>query len=183
MGRGAGRGARRDQAGVAMNDGSNFWTAERVELLKKAWADGFSASQIAEQVGARSRNSVIGKVHRLKLPSREKQNVPRVPRRRKPKDLAPNAPKHPWRDLSVPRVKPPTPVPVQPVQPVEASMENRRTILTLKHGECRWPHGDPRDKENFWFCGESQAPERPYCWKHCGMAYANPADRRRRRAA
>jgi GcrA cell cycle regulator len=46
------------------------WTDERVELLKKLWAEGLSASQIANQLGGVSRNAVIGKVHRLKLSGR-----------------------------------------------------------------------------------------------------------------
>ena len=44
------------------------WTDERVELLKKLWSDGLSASQIAAELGGITRNAVIGKVHRLKLP-------------------------------------------------------------------------------------------------------------------
>ena len=43
------------------------WTDERVELLKKLWGDGLSASQIAAQLGGVARNAVIGKVHRLSL--------------------------------------------------------------------------------------------------------------------
>ena len=46
------------------------WTDERVELLRKLWSEGLSASQIAAQLGGVSRNAVIGKVHRLKLSSR-----------------------------------------------------------------------------------------------------------------
>src|ERR1700684_2398878 len=41
------------------------WTDERVELLKKLWSDGLSASQIAAELGGITRNAVIGKVHRL----------------------------------------------------------------------------------------------------------------------
>jgi hypothetical protein len=48
------------------------WTDERVEKLKKLWAEGLSASQIAAQLGGVSRNAVIGKVHRLSLPGRAK---------------------------------------------------------------------------------------------------------------
>src|SRR6185312_5056435 len=60
------------------------WTDERVETLRKLWAEGLSASQIAAQLGGVSRNAVIGKVHRLKLssrgrataaPSRQKKSV------------------------------------------------------------------------------------------------------------
>ena len=46
------------------------WTDERVELLKKLWQDGLSASQIAKQLGGVTRNAVIGKVHRLGLSGR-----------------------------------------------------------------------------------------------------------------
>ena len=35
------------------------WTDERVELLKKLWADGLSASQIAGELGGITRNAVI----------------------------------------------------------------------------------------------------------------------------
>ena len=46
------------------------WNDDRVELLRKLWQDGLSASQIAAQLGGVSRNAVIGKVHRLKLSAR-----------------------------------------------------------------------------------------------------------------
>src|ERR1044072_4071186 len=46
------------------------WTEERVELLKKLWQDGLSASQIAAELGGVTRNAVIGKVHRLGLSGR-----------------------------------------------------------------------------------------------------------------
>jgi hypothetical protein len=47
------------------------WTDERVEQLKKLWGAGLSASQVAAELrcGA-TRNSVIGKVHRLGLSKR-----------------------------------------------------------------------------------------------------------------
>ena len=49
------------------------WTEERVELLKKLWLEGLSASQIAGVLGEGvTRNAVIGKVHRLKLTGRAK---------------------------------------------------------------------------------------------------------------
>ena len=64
------------------------WTDERVETLKKMWAEGQSASQIAKELGAVTRNAVIGKVHRLGLSNRvgpsggkdeEELEVPVVP--------------------------------------------------------------------------------------------------------
>jgi GcrA cell cycle regulator len=46
------------------------WTDERVDLLKKMWGEGQSASQIAKELGGVTRNAVIGKVHRLGLSNR-----------------------------------------------------------------------------------------------------------------
>ena len=46
------------------------WTDERIETLKTMWAEGATASQIAEKLGDVSRNAVIGKAHRLGLKSR-----------------------------------------------------------------------------------------------------------------
>src|SRR5246127_5607992 len=59
------------------------WTDERVELLKKLWADGLSASQIAAELGGITRNAVIGKVHRLGLSGRAKSPSSAAPRPRK----------------------------------------------------------------------------------------------------
>ncbi|NDV02181.1 GcrA family cell cycle regulator [Pseudoroseicyclus tamaricis] len=52
------------------------WTDERVEMLKKMWNDGKSASQIAKELGGVTRNAVIGKVHRLGLSNRSGSPAP-----------------------------------------------------------------------------------------------------------
>jgi GcrA cell cycle regulator len=62
------------------------WTDERVELLKKMWSDGQSASQIAKELGGVTRNAVIGKVHRLGLSNRTAGAPPS-----KPEPVAPKA--------------------------------------------------------------------------------------------
>jgi GcrA cell cycle regulator len=46
------------------------WTDERIEELKKLWAEGKSASIVAEEMNKMfgtklTRNSIIGKIHRL----------------------------------------------------------------------------------------------------------------------
>ena len=75
------------------------WTEERVEKLKTLWAEGHSASQIANQLGGVTRNAVIGKVHRLGLSGRATPSRPvkRPPRLARPKPVqarkqAPSAP-------------------------------------------------------------------------------------------
>jgi len=51
------------------------WTPEKVKTLSKLWASGLSASQISLEMGEFTRNAVIGKIHRLKLPSRVTKTV------------------------------------------------------------------------------------------------------------
>ena len=48
---------------------NNVWTDERVNALETLWATGASASMIGRRMGL-TKNQVLGKVHRLKLPSR-----------------------------------------------------------------------------------------------------------------
>ena len=53
------------------------WTDERIELLRKLWLEGLSASQIARELAnGISRNAVIGKVHRLGMSGRVKTAAP-----------------------------------------------------------------------------------------------------------
>jgi hypothetical protein len=62
---------------IANGTTSDTWTEARVADLTRLWAEGFSASVIGAQLGL-SRNSVIGKAHRLKLlPPKERKNVVR----------------------------------------------------------------------------------------------------------
>ncbi|PZO67885.1 MAG: GcrA cell cycle regulator [Paracoccus denitrificans] len=55
------------------------WTEERVEALKRMWAEGQSASQIAKDLGGVTRNAVIGKVHRLGLSNRTEAGAEPAP--------------------------------------------------------------------------------------------------------
>jgi len=47
-----------------------YWTEPRLDHLRELWAEGLTASQIAERLGGVSRNAVIGKAHRLGLQTR-----------------------------------------------------------------------------------------------------------------
>ncbi len=55
------------------------WTDERIDRLKELWAQGMTASQIADELGGVSRNAVIGKAHRLGLQSRPSPVKPNDP--------------------------------------------------------------------------------------------------------
>jgi len=68
------------------------WTDDRVEILKKMWGEGQSASQIAKELGGVTRNAVIGKVHRLGLSNRAGTTGAKAAAKSKPKaDAKPKA--------------------------------------------------------------------------------------------
>jgi GcrA cell cycle regulator len=161
------------------------WNDERVELLKKLWTDGLSASQIAAELGGITRNAVIGKVHRLGLSGRAKTPSSSVPRPRKPRaqghmvrvsrpTMRGNtalAPLHGYElDLE------PEPELIENIIPIG----QRCTLLELNEDKCRWPIGDPGSTE-FFFCGGKPIDSLPYCSYHSRLAYQPVAARREKR--
>ncbi len=159
------------------------WTDERVELLKKLWADGLSASQIAGELGGITRNAVIGKVHRLGLSGRAKSSSSAAARPRKAR-----APGHILR-MSRPSMRGNTALAHaydHDLEPEPELIENiipmgqRRTLLELTEETCRWPIGDPGSPD-FFFCGGNTVTSLPYCSYHSRVAYQPAADRRRPR--
>lgn len=162
-----------------------MWTDERVELLKKLWGEGQSASQIAAELGGITRNAVIGKVHRLGLSGRAKSPSSTAPRPRKPR-----APGHMMR-LPRPAMRGNTalaPMYEAELEPEPELVENvipmgqRCTLLELNESKCRWPIGDPGTPE-FFFCGGAPAEGVPYCSYHSRVAYQPAVARRDRRVA
>jgi len=159
------------------------WTDDRVELLKKLWSEGLSASQIAGRLGGVTRNAVIGKVHRLGLSGRatsSRSSVPRPRRNHAPRQN--RAPSLTFGTRGNVALKPtyeaefePTPA---PIEELVIPFNERASILTLKESMCRWPIGDPSE-ENFHFCGRKKEGPMPYCEHHARMAY-QPAQARRR---
>ena len=157
------------------------WTDERVELLKKMWGDGQSASQIAKELGGVTRNAVIGKVHRLGLSNRattasakpataskaeaKSATEPKPKAAPKPETVAkpaapePSAPV-PMRKAIIPAGQPLPPQPsaneISPealakVSEVEKKAK-RLSLLELTERTCKWPVGDPAT-DDFWFSG------------------------------
>jgi GcrA cell cycle regulator len=153
------------------------WTDERVELLKKLWQEGLSASQIAKQLGGVTRNAVIGKVHRLGLsgraaPSKPARTVFKAPRPARPAQ-APSAP----RRLIEPSSLVAQPAPVRYVDETPGTA----TVLTLGAHMCKWPIGDP-SADSFTFCGRRTDEAGPYCHEHAQVAY-QPAQAKKKTSA
>jgi GcrA cell cycle regulator len=176
------------------------WNDERVELLRKLWAEGLSASQIANRLGDVTRNAVIGKVHRLGLSGRVTTS-----RLRKARPSAAAATAAAAAPVKVTPIAP-RPARVQfavqgnaALKPVFVEHERAAValavvvpaaeqadpapalagvnLLDLKESMCRWPVGDPQD-DGFHFCGQKHADGLPYCERHARVAF-QPVQRRR----
>jgi GcrA cell cycle regulator len=160
------------------------WNDERVETLKKLWAEGLSASQIATRLGGVTRNAVIGKVHRLGLAGRAKPAAAAAASRpRKPRSASPTL------RVSRTAVRGNTALAQAyelELEPEPEMLDNviplgqRRTLLELTEETCRWPIGDPGSPD-FFFCGGSTIASLPYCAYHARLAYQPPNLRRDRR--
>ena len=177
------------------------WTDERVEMLKKLWLDGQSASQIAKQLGGVTRNAVIGKVHRLGLsgraaPSQPAGTVFKAPRPARPatgavpvsrKASAAAAPaEKPTAPVAEPVVAEVTPVspPVELVAapaPVAATAAPIQAVVRIEErgGATVLTLGARMCKwpigdpssDEFTFCGRRSSEEGPYCVEHARVAY------------
>ncbi|WP_420102792.1 GcrA family cell cycle regulator [Bosea sp. (in: a-proteobacteria)] len=178
-----------------MNE-AGAWTDERVELLKKLWSDGLSASQIAAELGSVTRNAVIGKVHRLGLSGRAKSAAaPAAPRATAPRKAPARAPSHPMANPAPTRgthalapsfeeqaeAETQAAPQRQQAEEVVIPFSERVTIMDLREYMCRWPMGDPTTPE-FRFCGARSQTGMPYCTHHARIAYQPAADRRRDRS-
>ncbi|ASY64459.1 GcrA cell cycle regulator [Sinorhizobium sojae CCBAU 05684] len=139
------------------------WTEERIEQLKKLHAAGHSASQIAAMMGGVSRNGVIGKIHRLRLPTMAKPRASAKPR----------AIKMPVRKAAAVPVKAKA-TPVVPPRDLPRDIESvARPSPVLKRimdadwdgrHECRWPVEG--EKEQTRFCCHPVSGESSYCEYH-----------------
>lgn len=163
------------------------WTDERVELLKKLWSEGLSASQIAGRLGSVTRNAVIGKVHRLGLSGRATTSRVKTHRSR-PRVAAGAAgnikrPQKPrFATVGNPAVRALYQPDAEPFVSNEAELDiplkERKSIQTLTECSCRWPIGDPQ-RADFHFCGKDKVPGLPYCEFHARRAFQPPQTRRR----
>jgi GcrA cell cycle regulator len=101
------------------------WTDDRVEILKKMWGEGQSASVIAKELGGVTRNAVIGKVHRLGLSNRTVGATPaKTPAKGKAAAKSPAKPK--------PAAKKPEPKPEAATSPqpeAKPAMPVRKPII------------------------------------------------------
>jgi GcrA cell cycle regulator len=158
----------------------NAWTPEQDDQLRRDWANGLTCSQIAGRLGrpGATRNSVIGRVSRLKLPARNhrstcshtyhvtgsKRKVTTKPKRKpQPKEAKP------YFFGAAAKVAPAIRRDGLPIPPPEATDVPRVSFADLEAHHCRWickddPTGHPQHEP--LFCGEKKLRGLPYCEPH-----------------
>lgn len=136
------------------------WTNELVEELKQLWEKGLTTGEIGKALGV-TKNSVVGKAHRLGLNSR-----PSPIRRNDEEEETVNV------ETAPVEKKKPVKKAAPPKKEVEKKAEKLFTVSDLTSTSCRWPIGDPKD-ENFHFCGKEALPDKPYCAEHAAIAYVS----------
>ena len=152
--------------------------ANSPDRLRVLWAEGHSTSDIGRRMGI-TKNSVIGKAHRLDLPARPspiRGRVPGAPRpriQRAPRvtllALASTAP-----IIVAARKAPPQPPkpPAAPKRRPEAETLLPRAGTPPRWGLCQWP------MEAGGWCGDTAISGKPYCRHHHSIAFVRIRDRR-----
>lgn len=157
------------------------WTDERVARLKKLWRKGWTASQIAAELGGVTRNAVCGKIDRLGLSGKTRSEKLRLARNFKVSQ--PKAPAVKSNDrlkagigaqvVAIRRRK----MPDGPVVTKEdfkarvADVVSRRvTILEVLAIECRWADEDRNENGLHTFCGNPTEDGSSYCPAHAAIS-------------
>tara|TARA_B100001250_G_scaffold413207_1_gene446580 strand:- start:543 stop:1040 length:498 start_codon:yes stop_codon:yes gene_type:complete len=131
------------------------WTPETVELLRKLWGSGKTASQIAEIIGGISRNAVIGKAHRLNLSAKIKTKTSSSHNNNKNsnlsgKDYSKKVRKNKFKSLLLDKN-------FEPAKNLKLEELNENT--------CKYMEGHP-DEPSSSFCGRKTVENFSYCPLH-----------------
>ena len=141
------------------------WDVDRVETLTRLHLDErWSARRIAGELGSGfTRNAVIGKIHRLGLPTRGRMvptssKPPRVRRRLM------------FRPTPMPAPEPESKIDQDQIAELPAGQSPHAIALTATNKtHCRWPLDEPT--HNMMVCGAPRVAGYSYCRHHARIAY------------
>ena len=141
------------------------WTDERLELLKKLAAEGFSNAVIAAELGL-TRNAVIGKRAREDIPTVNPCGGPTIEvekrsirarqarERRAALHLKPHWSYHSRKVVSLPKP------PFGDIVPLNVN------LIDLESNHCRYPTDERGENGLMLFCGHPQQKDSSYCECH-----------------
>lgn len=172
------------------------WTDQMVEDLRKMWKEGLTTGEIGKRLGV-SKNSIVGKVHRLGLsgrpspikkkndaaaaPAEKKSPAPKPKPEKKAAEKTTAAPQpktenHPVSEKNAPHAEHRIHS-IKEEFKTEPRKDGKVTLTGLDNHTCRWPVGDPKD-ENFHFCGKKVRLGQTYCEEHSALAYVKAGSKR-----
>ena len=136
------------------------WTTEKIDILRKEWGNGKTASQIAEIIGdGISRNAVIGKAHRLNLSEKIKSRSPVADNSNKFKNkenqVQKRSRKARFRSLLL-----------------DKNFETAKNLNLeeLTENTCKYMEGHP-DEKGSSFCGRKNVEKFSYCPLHLMIVF------------
>jgi GcrA cell cycle regulator len=165
------------------------WNTNTIAQLRTLWGEGHTTVEIGRRIGV-SKNAIVGKAHRLKLPARPSP-IRRVGVREPP------APRR-QRGPTLPPLKDYPPKPSTLYQLTAVAVDVRRAqqdaaqqlplvreavpVCTIIRGNkpCCWPIGEPGTRA-FRYCEAPNEAGKPYCPHHCGIAYQKKDQRQKQR--
>jgi GcrA cell cycle regulator len=160
---------------------SRGWTEERVELVKKHFHNGLTASESARALGGVSRNAVIGKRLRLGLAHGDRAAAVRVDSAQVNKRIAARAKAPPVKRAPhqnaglafktrtfAPGLVPVVALPVQEQVHATPPAATPLRICDPGFGGCRWPLTGER--EELLFCCAPRREGQTYCDFHRPLA-------------
>jgi len=153
------------------------WNEENIAIVKARYLSGHTATVIMHEIGAPSRNSVIGKIDRLGLRRDRSMPVFRAQRRSSRHfaisayDMVQKLERRARRAMrkEMPP-EPPVPPREMPIAPECPPMGERCQLMDLTSKTCRWPIGQV-GHEDFFFCGAVPEEDSPYCPYHNVVAH------------
>ena len=160
------------------------WTRTRIRSLRRIRSTGATGDEIARQLGeGMSKNAVSAKIRRLGM-ARSRADANRD------RGVARRLRSRPWLCLDPLHARNPSNgewlfpalvfysqnrpakegCPDDACRDAHIPVAQRRSLLQLDSGACRWPVGDPSARD-FFFCGAMALVGKPYCAEHCARAY------------
>ena len=138
------------------------WNDENVANLRELWDQGLPTAQIGKLLGF-TKNAVVGKAHRIGLERRPSPIRRTAIKPDRKKARSPTMPKLHFES------KPDKQKEIVYNNKIFVPANKNLIISELKRG-CEWPEGHPSET-GFHFCGKERFDEKPYCLKHCAVAY------------
>ena len=153
------------------DEGLMDWTEADIARLREFWAKGHSTSEIGRLMGI-SKNAVVGKAHRLKLPSRPspiraRGSSPKPVRLPRVKASAPTPAPRPLETPRSTNMPLDVAITVTPLPPPPAARPARHGSDRL----CAYPMGEPGTR-GFRYCDAPvEDTKQPYCPEHRALCF------------